>query len=719
MTPELLSLLVWTPFLFLAAVFGTVFCVLGFKRGSIKAAISLGVTALTTLLSILLARVFAGMLASSLTSTIRNMLGADTALLEKEHFAALVTGCATALGALVLFIPCFMLLLLLFKNLTSLLFTKKIPAPKHVGNKLGGLAIGLADALVMCFILLLPLYGTLGLGGNLLSVVMAMDTPAEPKEALSLSVTLLGSSSESALPGNGFAPAPTPVPNEEDATAVDMLSAVCGTPLSKLATSPLFAGVYDSMASFTHDGETVSVTKTVSTATNVAGAFLSFKNQETGANDKMIAAFNDMEKLVTGSSFFAGLTCDLMADVIDEDTPILSDYEGLKDKNTLRGDLPAVFTLARSAVKNNILTELISEDVNLAGLELGTFPYDMADALNSTDSLAKWKATIVNDAIDSVLKSVASGSEDPDATVAGLKEILGTVSEAPLTGSDKQAEGDSLFLILNALTEMGEEGSSSKMLGDVIEGLARHPSFGVNTVTQVAETLLAESGMDTDVLSNLLGDTLNDIVSKPVGSGTSFGDFADAATNAADAIQNVANGNTDPASMEKLLKANAETLTQLKDTLTADLLASTGMDAATVAKVEKLFGSVFESMVAWKSTATDADVKAEAEALSFALSTLTGSDGKGGSQLTDVIPEPQKMLEAYLSSNILTDSLNKITENGEKDPLGVFSSLSKKAKNQMATLIQNTYTANVGTDASVADKLSDLATFLGIEVKLA
>lgn len=717
MTSELLSLLVWIPFLLLAIVFGTVFSVLGFKRGSIKAAISLGVTALTTLLSILLARVFAGMLASSLTSTIRNLLGADTALLEKEHFAALVTGCATALGALVLFIPCFMLLLLLFKNLTSLLFTKKIPAPKHVGNKLGGLAIGLADALVMCFILLLPLYGTLGLGGNLLSVVMAMNTPAEPEEALSLNVTLLGSSNESVLPENGFAPAPAP--KEEDTTAVDMLSAVCGTPLSKLATSPLFAGVYDSMASFTHDGETVSVTKTVSTAANVAGAFLSFKNQETGANDKMIAAFNDMEKLVTGSSFFAGLTCDLMADVIDEDTPILSDYEGLKDKNTLRGDLSAVFTLARSAVKNNILTELMSEDINLAGLELGTFPYDMADALNSTDSLAKWKATIVNDAIDSVFKSVASGSENPDATVASLKEILGTVSEAPLTGSDKQAEGDSLFLILNALTEMGEEGSSSKMLGDVIEGLARHPSFGVNTVTQVAETLLAESGMDTEVLSGLLGDTLNDIVSKPVGSGTSFGDFADAATNAADAIQNVANGNTDPASMEKLLKADAETLTQLKDTLTADLLASAGVDAATVAKVEKLFGSVFESMVAWKSTATDADVKAEAEALSFALSTLTGSEGKGGSQLTDVIPEPQKMLEAYLSSDILTDSLNKLTENGEKDPLGVFSSLSKKAKNQMATLIQNTYAANVGTDASVADKLSDLATFLGIEVKLA
>ena len=39
MTSALLSLLVWLPFLILAVTFGIVFGILGFKRGSIKAAI--------------------------------------------------------------------------------------------------------------------------------------------------------------------------------------------------------------------------------------------------------------------------------------------------------------------------------------------------------------------------------------------------------------------------------------------------------------------------------------------------------------------------------------------------------------------------------------------------------------------------------------------------------------------------------------------------------
>ncbi len=711
MSSALLSLLVWLPFLILAVTFGIVFGILGFKRGSIKAAISVVVTVISTALSILLARLLAGFIASALAPTLRNLLGENAALLDMEHFSALVTGCATAIGALLLFIPVFLLMLLIFKNLTSLVFTKKIPQAKHIGNKLGGLALGLADALLVAFLLLLPLYGTLGLGSNLLSVVSAMEQPS-PSDGLSLNVTLLGSEGTTFRPVNDAYITPA----AEAPSYAELLDVLCNTPLAELANTPLFSTVYDSMASFTHDGETVSVSETVATVSSVAGAFLSYQNGEEGAADKMVAAFDEMETLVTESNFFAGLLCDVVENTAGQEDSLLAGYEGFSDKETLRGDLPAVFTLARSAIENNILSELMSGEPNLAEMDLGTFPYDMAEALNSSESLAKWKANIINGAIDSVLESVASNSEDPEATVAELKEILGTVSEAPLNGEEQKAEGDALHLILNALTSAGDEENSMKMMGDVIEGLARHPSFGVDKVTQIADKLMESSGMGSGAISGAIGDALTDAVSKPVGE-SGFGDFTQATVDATDALQGITSGDTDPASVEKLLKTDANTLLQVKDTLSAELLSEMGLDAATAAKVESLFGTLFETIAA--STFTDAEAKEEAQALSYALSTMTAAGGKEADELTDVIPEPSVLLDNYLASDVLTKTMDKMTANGESDPLDLFDSLGKNAKKDMANLIKDAHAQHIGTDASVTDKLSDLATFLGIEVKLA
>ena len=712
MTSALLSLLVWLPFLILAVTFGIVFGILGFKRGSIKAAISVVVTVVSTALSILLAKLLASSIAGSLTPVLRDLLGGDANLLDMEHFAALVTGCATAIGALLLFIPVFLLMLLIFKNLTSLVFTKKIPQAKHIGNKLGGLALGLADALLVAFLLLLPLYGTLGLGSNLLSVVSAMEQPSS-SDGLSLNVTLLGSE------GTTFRPV-----NDADITPVDeapsyaeLLDVLCNTPLAELASTPLFSTVYDSMASFTHNGETVSVSETVTTVSNVAGAFLSYQKGEEGAADKMVEAFDEMETLVTESNFFAGLLCDVVENTAGQDDSLLAGYEGFSDKETLRGDLPAVFSLARSAIENNILSELMSGEPNLAEMDFGTFPYDMAEALNSTESLAKWKANIINGAIDTVLESVASNSEDPAATVAELKEILGTVSETPLSKEEQKAEGDALHLLLNALTTAGDEDTSMKMMGDVIEGLARHPSFGVDKVTQITDKLMESTGMGGGgAISGAIGDALNDAVSKPVGE-SGFGDFTQATVDATDALQGITNGDTDPAAMEKLLNTDADALLKVKDTLSSDLLSELGLDAATAAKAKRLFDTLFETIA--ESDFSENETKEEATALSYALSTMTAAGGKETDELTDVIPDPSVLLDNYLASDVLTETMNKLTANGESDPLDLFDSLGKNAKKEMANLIKDTHAKRVGADASVTETLSDLATFLGIEVKLA
>lgn len=719
MTPALLSVLVWIPFLLIAITSGIVFCLLGFKRGAAKAGISLGVTVLSSGLSILLARLLAGVIASRLTPLIQDLLGSSFQdLFEMEHFAALVTGCATAIGALVLFIPVFLLLLLIVKNLTSLVFTAKLPKPKHIGNKLGGLAIGLADAVLMTFLLLLPLYGTLNVGGNLLTAVSAFtqeeathDGETASHDALSLPMLSL-STNGSIRPINQSSVSPAA---KEEPTYEKFVDALCHTPLADVASLPLFSAMYDSMASFTHDGETVSVTKTLTTVSTVATAIGSYQKGEDGADLQMIDALDHLENVMTESNFFAGLACDVVSGSVEEDNILLSGYHGFSDKEILRQDMSALFDLTRSAVKNDLLSVILADEPNLAQVELGTFPYDMAEALNSTESLSQFKANLINTALDAVLTNAVSD----EAQREELRNTIGTVSEMPLSGDAVKAEGDSLLLILHSATTMTDDSNAQdtgKLLGNLMEGLARHPSFGVEKVSAVAKVMMAESGLtNSDALVNAMTDALNQAVSRPIGE-AGFGDFASTAITATDALQNIANGNTDTASLEALLKTDSATILSVKDTMSADLIASVGLDATTAEKAEALFGTLFETIAA--KDYTDAEAKEEAEVLSYALSIMTAASGKTADTLTDVIPEPETLIHSYVKSDILTATVAKLTANQKKDPLALFDTLGKDAKTEMARYIENAGKNLSPNDAAEITKLSALADFLGIDVSL-
>ena len=44
MSPTVVSLIVWAPFLFFALLFGIIFCLFGYKRGAARSGISIGST---------------------------------------------------------------------------------------------------------------------------------------------------------------------------------------------------------------------------------------------------------------------------------------------------------------------------------------------------------------------------------------------------------------------------------------------------------------------------------------------------------------------------------------------------------------------------------------------------------------------------------------------------------------------------------------------------
>ena len=718
MSATLLSLLVWLPFLILAVTFGIIFAFLGYQRGSAKAGISLAVTLISSLLSVLLAKLVAGSFAASLAPTVRNLLGKYADMMSGEHFSALVTGCASALVSLILFVPCFMLVLILFKNLTSCVFTKKMPAPKKTANKVGGLAIGIADALLLSFLLLLPLYGTLNLGGEVFSVVAALDTADNGEESIEIplmSVSTNGSVRPVSTGGQGSGGA--------ESGYADLLNAILYTPLSDIAGLPLFNDIYNDMASFTSpDGETVSVTETASTVTKVASAVISFKNGEEGAKEAMLSAMDHLEKVMTENSFFAGLACDVASVAVDAEKDLPIQYAGLTDKTVLQQDMKAIFTVARAAVESDLVSELMNDKPDFTQVDIKTFASGVSEALNSTESVAQLKADLLNTVIDVALERIAG---DDEAKLTTLRESVGTVDATPLTGDALAAEGDSLYLIMNAAltissnTEDAKLSDTSKAAGDLIEGLARHPSFGVDKVVDVAGELLdmtgsgstaSGSGMDEttkESIKETLKDALNNSVSKPVGEAT-FGEFVGTTASAAEILTQVQSGKVDLATMESILNAKPDVLQQLEDTLTGELLTSLGLDGESADIMFSLAHALFGALRENDMTADEK--KAEAVVLSDALALIFNM---GNIQEGEVEATARALVNSYLDSRILCATAKALGEKGA-NPFGIEVSDADKAEIR-PVFLQAIEEFSV-EDPEADEKIGYLATLIGVEL---
>ncbi|MBE6637592.1 MAG: CvpA family protein [Ruminococcaceae bacterium] len=676
MTSSVISLLVWAPFLLIAAICGVSFALLGYKRGTPRALISLAATLLSAVVSVILARLIASFPASFVESLVVNAIGSDYApMLAGGHMAALVSGLATAVCALVIFIPVFLLIALLIKLVSSAVFRNLIPQPKKIGNNLGGMAISIVDALLFTLILLLPLYGTLGLGNEVYTTVASLD--------------------------------------ESLAAQQELVSSAGDTLLSKTATSGPFALVYDNLLSFSHEGETINLPETVRGVSHIAAGAAAFGSLGSGSaevNAQVIAMLNETEKLLTDNTFFVGLVCDVANTVTpDEDSTVsqmLSGYNGLSDKDTLHGDLPALFQVLRSGVESGVVGELLSDEPNLSNADIAGFSQSFSEALNSTDSLASFKASTVNTLVDLLIEEAVSDPAQRDQ----LKNTLGELPTAPLTGDAVKAEGDSITMLLNgvaALANSGSESISGAAIGNMIEGLARHPSIGVDKTVEVAGVLIGANAGDgmSEAVTSTLRDALNASVSRPVEDAT-FGAFVDTTMNTADVLTQIQQGNVDPATMEQILTANPEVLTQLKDSLTDELLNAFGDDIGEEATtllslVNALFTAISENDM------TADELKTESQTLSNALVLLYQLSNNSENDHTDLI-------DSYLASEILGNTVSLLIKDGTSDPCGF--ELNDETKATFADILQEKNNEFKDTNPDTPAKLRALATFLGVSV---
>lgn len=159
MSPELLSFLLFLPFLIIAVITGIFFFRNGYKNGLWHALISLGMTILSAVISILLANAISGAVAPTLYSLIPAELLEQAGVFE-GLISSLTQGLIRSVMALILFSLLLFVMLIITKLVASSIQNGRLNTQEKP-LKYGGMGVRAIDTVIVTLLMLLPLYGIL------------------------------------------------------------------------------------------------------------------------------------------------------------------------------------------------------------------------------------------------------------------------------------------------------------------------------------------------------------------------------------------------------------------------------------------------------------------------------------------------------------------------------------------------------------------------------
>ena len=294
-----------------------------------------------------------------------------------------------------------------------------------------------------------------------------------------------------------------------------------------------------------------------------------------------------------------------------------------------------------------------------------------------------------------------------------LREVIGTVPSAPLTGEDVKAEGDSLAVILTAVLQSGtvtqdpenaDPDASVRLAASLAEGLARHPSIGSDKIADAAAAYLEKD--KNDPLVAAVRDELNAAAAKPVGES----DFADTAVTAVAAINAMqvledegAGSEQSVDAFETLLTTDGKTLSHLSSLLSRDLLLSFGLTEKTADKVITVFPKIADAL--GEKTYEEAEAHKEAEQINKMFAIASDASRR----TTDKWGQVDELLDSYLSSDACRRIVKSLTADGA-DPLSLYGDMKEADRSALTAKIADKKTAN----PDKAEALNDLAAFFGI-----
>ena len=413
MSPGLINILLWTPFLFVAFIAALVYVISGARRGFGHALVSLGATIVSAVLSIVLAKLISSFISSPVTSLIP-----FEDMLDGEMPAALVT---TLSSVLVQMLLAYILLFLLFIIFTAVLrhvgrkiydkannkkLVKKAfpeesqeqpdaPKPTRVkikrypaGLRLAGAAVGIISAFIFSIVLLLPTYGTLAAYVPAAEVFVRMPEVSESEPAPTVGGIEAPYSTQPYYESNGSTP-------------LEILECITVHPIVTVSGSVPFDVAYSTLSTVKVNGHSFNLPKIADVTTGLAVNINRFSTITPDDADFVPVCkeiITTLRNEVFNSNWSYGIFSEVMT-VLKNDPESADDLAYLmpiadisRDEFTETGNV--LLDFLSLALEKDIVSILSEEDEER--LFSSGILKDLGKTLNSTDTIVSLKANYIS-----------------------------------------------------------------------------------------------------------------------------------------------------------------------------------------------------------------------------------------------------------------------------------------------------------------------------------
>ncbi|MGM9600959.1 MAG: hypothetical protein ACI3W5_05145 [Faecousia sp.] len=316
----MIAVILWIPFVIVAAICVSVFCTAGYRRGLWNAFVSLAATFAALFCSIFIARLLSEPISKPIEKALMAAAGEGT---YASMAPTLLHGFLCVFMAMLIYFILLLILTILFKYLAKLLWGEKL---QRSGGAMGwgGFLVRLVDGVVYTLLLLLPLYGTLG-------VIM----PA---------VTAIAA------------------PSEKESGDYQIVTTVAEHPVVRISGSEPMKVVYSRLAVVPTQSGNISIAELADGVTGTAERYQALKAaMETG--DMSMEQIRDLvsfarEEVVYQEWFYAGYREALKQIPRDsyEDDPFAQEFMTLldMDRKSFSKNMDAILSVAEYALNENI-----------------------------------------------------------------------------------------------------------------------------------------------------------------------------------------------------------------------------------------------------------------------------------------------------------------------------------------------------------------------------
>ncbi|MBQ4067302.1 MAG: hypothetical protein IJD22_06630 [Clostridia bacterium] len=715
------SILLCIPFLLVGTITGVIYFISGYKKGLYRSLFSLGITVISILISLLLANILAALLSGPISGLVPTDGFADDFGVFSSFAENMLQSIIKVILAFVLFVILLLIALIVLKLVGNRIKWDKLDMkdPEDKKLKLSGMAVRAIDTLLVTFMLLLPIYGSL-------AVIMPTATV--------ISTTAVE---------NGDPQAPA---HESNTNGVDIVDAINRHPLVSAYRFGPGDWVMRGLSGMGKDSGNLNAIEAVEVfgeASSLLGRFSALNGEErfTALSDLCIfLKENAVEErwcydLICAAKAELEKQIALVEDENDPDIAVVRNYLDLLDlsREEFEDNAGALLDFVIYALDNGFAEFYEINDYSLLSDDFYT---ELGSLLNSTPQAIALKKIYYFNAAQDIIHSTDRDRDNYEYALSRATELMddyfgdGTVSE-----NEYGAEGEAFMLILNS-------GSSS----NEIDSFVRNPLFGPDSINEFITSDLVAESWEFRFNSYFYQKDLfksNETVTAYFRLGLSeYADISIRESRFSDHIHNVTSvysycSNEKPGSTECTVIASPAAMKVLSDTCLADIIAKTVNPCGS--NLRSSFDALYEMVNNGASYAEPVNIGFMPLLVHYGKNPEIWPDrivtkeecGECYSyydEETDSYVEEYENPEAYadyegyallktLVLNIVTregsaDILKHITETSGRDPYGISSYLSAAEYSVFEDICSNAY-ESISIDPEKVDHSLDGTPFNG------